>query len=57
MQIPSCVYVDVSPVFSMQELNLELAKVPAVVAMLRSVRDCFAEKRRGICKFRHWTSV
>jgi len=39
------------------ESNLELAKVPAVVAMLRSVRDCFAEKRRGICKFRHWTSV
>ncbi|KAJ7567658.1 hypothetical protein O6H91_01G001100 [Diphasiastrum complanatum] len=37
--------------------NDELAKVPAVKLMLRSVRSCFEENRRGICKFRHWTSV
>jgi UDP-N-acetylglucosamine acyltransferase len=42
---------------SVQEANEELAEVPAVVAMLRSVRACFGEKRRGICTFRHWTSV
>lgn len=39
------------------EANEELAEVPAVVAMLRSVRSCFGEKRRGICMFRHWTSL
>ncbi|KAH8934584.1 hypothetical protein BDL97_18G090800 [Sphagnum fallax] len=39
------------------ELNEELANVPAVVSMLKSVRNCFGEKRRGICKFRHWSSV
>ncbi|KAG0577251.1 hypothetical protein KC19_5G142000 [Ceratodon purpureus] len=39
------------------EANEEVTKVPAVVAMLRSVRNCFGEKRRGICAFRHWTSA
>ncbi|CAK9270681.1 unnamed protein product, partial [Sphagnum jensenii] len=39
------------------ELDEALANVPAVVSMLRSVQDCFGEERRGICKFRHWSSI
>lgn len=38
----------------MQEQNQELYSVPAVGAMLQSIRDSFAEGRRGICKFRQW---
>jgi hypothetical protein len=41
----------------LQELDEALANVPAVVSMLRSVQDCFGEERRGICKFRHWSSI
>ncbi|RID50730.1 hypothetical protein BRARA_H01437 [Brassica rapa] len=36
------------------EHNQELYSVPAVVSMLHSIRDSFAEGRRGICKFRQW---
>ncbi|KAJ0240664.1 Hexapeptide repeat-containing protein [Hirschfeldia incana] len=36
------------------EHNQELYSVPAVGAMLQSIRDSFAEGRRGICKFRQW---
>ncbi|KAJ7973722.1 Acyl--UDP-N-acetylglucosamine O-acyltransferase [Quillaja saponaria] len=32
----------------------ELAHTSAVQTMLQSIRDSFAENRRGICKFRHW---
>eukprot|EP00249_Psilotum_nudum_P003064 c16387_g1_i2 orf=226-1389(+) len=39
------------------ESNDELVKVTAVAVMLKSVRNCFGEKRRGICKFRHWACV
>jgi len=38
----------------LQELHEELVCVPAVCAMLQSIRDSFAENRRGICKIRHW---
>ncbi|KAK2398083.1 acyl-[acyl-carrier-protein]--UDP-N-acetylglucosamine O-acyltransferase [Trifolium repens] len=31
-----------------------LIQVPAVRAMLKSIRDSFAEDRRGICKYRYW---
>ncbi|KAF3510104.1 hypothetical protein F2Q69_00009890 [Brassica cretica] len=34
------------------EHDPELYSVPAVGAMLQSIRDSFAEGRRGICKFR-----
>ena len=37
-----------------QEHDPELYSVPAVGAMLQSIRDSFAEGRRGICKFRQW---
>ncbi|ESW24914.1 hypothetical protein PHAVU_004G171500 [Phaseolus vulgaris] len=36
------------------ELHEELVHVPAVRAMLQSIRNSFAENRRGICKIRHW---
>ncbi|KAG7541014.1 Hexapeptide repeat [Arabidopsis thaliana x Arabidopsis arenosa] len=36
------------------EQNQELYSVPAVSAMLQSIRDSFTESRRGICKFRQW---
>ncbi|XP_061368946.1 probable acyl-[acyl-carrier-protein]--UDP-N-acetylglucosamine O-acyltransferase, mitochondrial isoform X2 [Gastrolobium bilobum] len=36
------------------EVHEELIHVPAVRAMLQSIRDSFAEDRRGICKYRHW---
>ncbi|CAH2077578.1 unnamed protein product [Thlaspi arvense] len=39
---------------SKMEQNQELYSVAAVGAMLQSIRDSFAEGRRGICKFRHW---
>ncbi|CAM6098907.1 unnamed protein product [Calypogeia fissa] len=35
----------------------EFASEPTVSAMLKSVRDCFGERRRGICKFKLWASV
>lgn len=38
------------------EQNEDLANVPAVILMVQSVRDCLKENRRGICKYRHWTS-
>ncbi|CAL0332217.1 unnamed protein product [Lupinus luteus] len=38
------------------EQHEELGHVPAVHAMLQSIRNSFADKRRGICKFRHWSS-
>lgn len=38
----------------LQELHEELVHVPAVRAMLQSIRNSFAENRRGICKIRHW---
>lgn len=38
----------------MQEQDQELYSVPAVSAMLQSIRDSFTESRRGICKFRQW---
>uniref|UniRef100_A0A2N9EPU7 UDP N-acetylglucosamine O-acyltransferase C-terminal domain-containing protein n=1 Tax=Fagus sylvatica TaxID=28930 RepID=A0A2N9EPU7_FAGSY len=39
-----------------EEQNEELAHIPAVGSMVQSIRDSFAENRRGICKFRYWTS-
>ncbi|KAG4194760.1 hypothetical protein ERO13_A06G071400v2 [Gossypium hirsutum] len=38
------------------EHNEDLGSVPAVCSMLRSIRDSFTENRRGICKFRQWSS-
>ncbi|KAL5079871.1 hypothetical protein RYX36_008292 [Vicia faba] len=31
-----------------------LIHIPAVRALLQSIRDSFAEDRRGICKYRSW---
>ncbi|KAI4347008.1 hypothetical protein L6164_007861 [Bauhinia variegata] len=36
------------------EQQEEFVHVPAVRSMLQSIRNSFAEDRRGICKFRHW---
>ncbi|KAK7258191.1 hypothetical protein RIF29_32706 [Crotalaria pallida] len=36
------------------EQHEELVHVPAVRAMIQSIRNSFADDRRGICKFRHW---
>ncbi|XP_062010673.1 probable acyl-[acyl-carrier-protein]--UDP-N-acetylglucosamine O-acyltransferase, mitochondrial [Rosa rugosa] len=38
------------------ELHDKLAHIPAVCSMVQSIRDSFKEKRRGLCKFRHWNS-
>lgn len=38
------------------EQDEELVQVPAVCSMLQSIRNSYAESRRGICKFRQWTS-
>ncbi|OMO67336.1 hypothetical protein CCACVL1_20610 [Corchorus capsularis] len=38
------------------EHNEDLSSVPAVHSMLQSIRDSFTENRRGICKFRQWSS-
>eukprot|EP00257_Ricinus_communis_P014175 XP_015571789.1 probable acyl-[acyl-carrier-protein]--UDP-N-acetylglucosamine O-acyltransferase, mitochondrial isoform X2 [Ricinus communis] len=35
------------------EQDTELGKVPVVCSMVQSLRDSFAENRRGTCKFRH----
>lgn len=32
-----------------------MTDIPAVSFMLKSIRDSFAENRRGICKFRQWS--
>ncbi|KAL0338969.1 UNVERIFIED_CONTAM: putative acyl-[acyl-carrier-protein]--UDP-N-acetylglucosamine O-acyltransferase, mitochondrial [Sesamum angustifolium] len=36
------------------EKDEKLNGVPAVCFLLQSIRDSFAEERRGICKFRSW---
>lgn len=38
-----------------QEHHEDLSLFPAVNSMVQSIRDSFAEKRRGICKFRSWS--
>ncbi|PSS01964.1 Acyl-[acyl-carrier-protein]--UDP-N-acetylglucosamine O-acyltransferase [Actinidia chinensis var. chinensis] len=38
------------------EQHEELACVPAVSSMVQSIRDSFAEDRRGICKVQSWSS-
>ncbi|EOY30493.1 Bacterial transferase hexapeptide repeat-containing protein isoform 1 [Theobroma cacao] len=38
------------------EHDEDLGCVPAVSSMLQSIRDSFTENRRGICKFRQWSS-
>ncbi|XP_065850342.1 probable acyl-[acyl-carrier-protein]--UDP-N-acetylglucosamine O-acyltransferase, mitochondrial isoform X2 [Euphorbia lathyris] len=40
---------------STEDQDKELGKVPAVCSMVQSLRDSFAENRRGICKSRHWS--
>ncbi|KAG8376114.1 hypothetical protein BUALT_Bualt09G0029700 [Buddleja alternifolia] len=37
------------------EKDEELVRVPAVYFMVQSIRDSFAEDRRGICKYRSWS--
>ncbi|KAL6974526.1 acyl-[acyl-carrier-protein]--UDP-N-acetylglucosamine O-acyltransferase [Sarracenia purpurea var. burkii] len=37
------------------EKHEELAYVPAVCLMVQSIRDSFAEDRRGICRSRYWS--
>ncbi|KAJ4708616.1 Acyl--UDP-N-acetylglucosamine O-acyltransferase [Melia azedarach] len=37
------------------EQDEQLGQVPAVHSMVQSIRDSFAENRRGICKFREWS--
>lgn len=39
----------------LQEQDEQLGQVPAVHSMVQSIRDSFAENRRGICKFREWS--
>lgn len=39
----------------LQEQDEELGRIPAVCSMLQSIRDSFAEDRRGICRFRQWS--
>ncbi|XVE98009.1 hypothetical protein REPUB_Repub03eG0068300 [Reevesia pubescens] len=38
------------------EHDEDLGNAPAVCSMLQSIRDSFTENRRGICKFRQWSS-
>ncbi|XVF88730.1 hypothetical protein PTKIN_Ptkin19aG0074100 [Pterospermum kingtungense] len=38
------------------EHDEDLGSVPAVCSMLQSIRDSFTENRRGICKFRQWST-
>ncbi|XP_052200274.1 probable acyl-[acyl-carrier-protein]--UDP-N-acetylglucosamine O-acyltransferase, mitochondrial isoform X3 [Diospyros lotus] len=49
---PICTLIDIS---TLKELHEELACVPAVLQMVVSIRNSFAEDRRGICKFRSWS--
>ncbi|KAL7136754.1 hypothetical protein ABFS83_10G051900 [Erythranthe nasuta] len=37
------------------EKDEELGRIPVVGLMVKSIRDSFADDRRGICKFRPWT--
>ncbi|XP_075475138.1 putative acyl-[acyl-carrier-protein]--UDP-N-acetylglucosamine O-acyltransferase, mitochondrial isoform X1 [Primulina tabacum] len=37
------------------EKDAELNQVSAVCYMVKSIRDSFAEERRGICKYRSWS--
>ncbi|CAK7352668.1 unnamed protein product [Dovyalis caffra] len=37
------------------EEDKELCKVPSVCTMIQSLRDSFAQNRRGICKFRYFS--
>ncbi|XP_011010646.1 PREDICTED: probable acyl-[acyl-carrier-protein]--UDP-N-acetylglucosamine O-acyltransferase, mitochondrial isoform X2 [Populus euphratica] len=37
------------------EEDKELGKIPAVCSMIQSLRDSFAQNRRGICKFRYFS--
>eukprot|EP00271_Cylindrocystis_brebissonii_P001010 TRINITY_DN1125_c0_g1_i2.p1 TRINITY_DN1125_c0_g1~~TRINITY_DN1125_c0_g1_i2.p1 ORF type:complete len:566 (+),score=69.66 TRINITY_DN1125_c0_g1_i2:867-2564(+) len=39
------------------EGDAEVVADPVVLRLLASVRASFQEKRRGICKFRHWTTT
>lgn len=39
------------------EQDKDFAAAPVVARLLASVRGSFGESRRGICKFRHWTSA
>ena len=39
----------------LQEQDEDLANVPTVCSMVKSIRDSFEENRRGITKFRHWS--
>eukprot|EP00850_Spirogloea_muscicola_P000696 SM000002S05776 [mRNA] locus=s2:2214455:2217622:+ [translate_table: standard] len=39
------------------EGSLDDSSDAAVTLLVKSVRASFGDKRRGICKFRHWTSV
>uniref|UniRef100_M0ZHJ1 Acyl-[acyl-carrier-protein]--UDP-N-acetylglucosamine O-acyltransferase n=1 Tax=Solanum tuberosum TaxID=4113 RepID=M0ZHJ1_SOLTU len=40
---------------SQVEQHEDLGLFPAVSSMVQSIRDSFAENRRGICKFRSWS--
>ncbi|KAL3322966.1 hypothetical protein AABB24_040187, partial [Solanum stoloniferum] len=40
---------------SQVEHHKDLGLFPAVSSMVQSIRDSFAENRRGICKFRSWS--
>ncbi|KAL7601454.1 probable acyl-[acyl-carrier-protein]--UDP-N-acetylglucosamine O-acyltransferase, mitochondrial isoform X1 [Lactuca sativa] len=37
------------------ECDEELSLIPAVVSLVKSIRDSLGENRRGICKFRSWS--
>ncbi|XP_002974134.2 probable acyl-[acyl-carrier-protein]--UDP-N-acetylglucosamine O-acyltransferase, mitochondrial isoform X3 [Selaginella moellendorffii] len=39
------------------DLDAKLSKVEVVLQMIKSVRDCFGENRRGLCKFRQVTGI
>ncbi|XP_024529662.1 probable acyl-[acyl-carrier-protein]--UDP-N-acetylglucosamine O-acyltransferase, mitochondrial isoform X2 [Selaginella moellendorffii] len=39
------------------DLDAKLSKVEVVLQMIQSVRDCFGENRRGLCKFRQVTGI
>eukprot|EP00897_Mesotaenium_endlicherianum_P004885 jgi/Mesen1/4424/ME000225S03413 len=43
--------------FSTDEEENELSTYPVVTKLLQSVRGSFEESRRGICRFKHWTSA
>uniref|UniRef100_A0A6N2MZX9 UDP N-acetylglucosamine O-acyltransferase C-terminal domain-containing protein n=1 Tax=Salix viminalis TaxID=40686 RepID=A0A6N2MZX9_SALVM len=38
-----------------EEEDKELGKIPVVCTMIQSLRDSFAQNRRGICKFRYFS--